>query len=101
MSATMASQGGRVQLEKSDMRLALNMAKMPKEGISHAAIEETKYFIKKTHAEVREETMRGVEFPGDKKVKAAIKRHSAMFRHNQTSGCLPCQNGTAKNPQKR
>jgi hypothetical protein len=101
MSATMASQGGRVQLEKCDMRLALNMAKMPKEGISRAAIEETKYVIKKPHAEVREEKMRGVEFPGDEKVKAAIKRHLAMFRHNQTSGCLPCQNGTAKNPQKR
>jgi hypothetical protein len=28
MSATMARQGGRVQLEQSDMRLALNMAKM-------------------------------------------------------------------------
>jgi len=24
-----------------------------------------------------------------------------MLRHNQTSGCLPCQNGTAKNPQTR
>jgi len=32
-------------------------------------------------------------------VKAAIQRHPAMLRHNQTSGCLPCQNGTAKNPQ--
>jgi hypothetical protein len=34
MSASMARQGGRVQLEQSDMRLALNMAKMAKEGIS-------------------------------------------------------------------
>jgi hypothetical protein len=42
MSATMAQQGGRVQLEQSDMRLALNMAKIAKEGISHATIEETK-----------------------------------------------------------
>jgi len=32
MSATMARQGGRVQLEQSDMRLPLNMAKMAKEG---------------------------------------------------------------------
>ena len=24
-----------------------------------------------------------------------------MLRHNQTPGCLPCQNGTAKNPQTR
>jgi len=101
MSATMARQGGRVQLEQSDMRLALNMAKMAKEGFLRAAIEETKYLIKKPRAEVREEKKRGVEFPGHKKVKAAIQRHPAMLRQNQTSCCLPCQNGTAKNPQIR
>jgi len=66
MSATMARQGGRLQLEQSDMRLALNMAKMAKEGFSRAAIEETKYLIKKPCAEVREEKKRGVEFPGHK-----------------------------------
>jgi len=99
MSATMARQGGRVQLEQSDMRLALNMAKMANESFSRAAIEETKYLIKKPHAEVREEKKRGVEFPGHKKVMAAIQRHPAMLRHNHTPGCLPCQNGTAKNPQ--
>ena len=92
MSATMARQGGRVQLEQSDMRLALNMAKMAKEGFSRAAIiEETKYLIKKPRAEVREEKKRGVEFPGRNKVKAAIQRHPAMLRQNQMSGCLPCQ----------
>ena len=32
MSATMARQRGRVQLEQSDKRLALNMAKMAKVG---------------------------------------------------------------------
>jgi len=52
MSATMARQGGRVQLEQSDMRLALNMAKMAKEGFSHAAIGETNYLIEKPSAEV-------------------------------------------------
>jgi len=41
MSATMVRQGGRVQLEQSDMRLALNMAKMVKGGFSRAAIDET------------------------------------------------------------
>jgi len=73
MSATMARQGGRVQLEQSDMRLALNMAKMAQEGFSRATIEETKYLIKKPRAEVREEKKQGVEFPGHKKVKAAIQ----------------------------
>jgi hypothetical protein len=101
MSATMARQGGRVQLEQSDMRLALNMAKMAKEGFSRAAIEETKYLIKKPRTKVREEKKRGVEFPGHIKVKAAIQRHPAMLRQTQTSGCLPCQYGTTKNPQTR
>jgi len=101
MSATMARQGGRVQLEQFDMPLAWNMAKMAKEGFSRAAIEETNYLIQKPRAEVREEKKRGVEFPGHKKVKAAIQRHPAMLRQNETSGCLPCQNGTAKNPQTR
>jgi hypothetical protein len=95
MAATMARQGGRVQLEQSDMRLALQMAKTAKEGFSRTAIEETKYHIKKPRAEVREEQKRDVKFPGHHMVKAAIQRRQAMFRQNQTSGCLPCQNGTA------
>jgi len=99
MSATMARQGDQVQLEQSNMRLALNMAKMAKEGFSRATIEKTKYLIKKPRAEVWEEKKQGVEFPGHNKVKAAIQRHPAMLRQNQTSGCLPCQNGTSKNPQ--
>jgi hypothetical protein len=41
ISATLASQGGQVQLEQSDMHPALNMGAMAKEGISCAAIEDT------------------------------------------------------------
>jgi len=52
MSATMARQGGRVQLEQSDMCQALNMAKMAKGGILHAVIEETRFLLKKPGAEV-------------------------------------------------
>jgi len=59
MSATMARQGGRVQLVQSDMFLALNMAKIAKEGLLRAAIGETKYLNKKPRAEVSEE-MKGV-----------------------------------------
>jgi len=81
------------------MRLALNMAKIANEGFLRAAIEERKYLIKEPRAEVREEKKRGVEFSGHKKVKVAIQRHPAMLRQNQMSGCLPWQNGTAKNPQ--
>jgi hypothetical protein len=68
MSAILARQGGRVQLEQSNMRLALNMAKMAKGEISHAAIEETQQLINKRRAEVREEKKRGVEFPAHNKV---------------------------------
>jgi hypothetical protein len=52
MSATMARQGCLVQPEQSDMCLAVNMAKMAKEGFSSATIEETKYLNKKPHAMV-------------------------------------------------
>jgi len=41
----MASQGGRVQLEQSDMRLALNTAKMANWGFLRTAIVETQFLI--------------------------------------------------------
>jgi len=96
MSSTMARQGGRVQLEQSDMCLALNIAKMAKGGFSRAAIEETQQLIKIPRAEVREEEKLGVEFPGHQKVRAAMERLPAMVYKNHMAGCLPCQNGTAK-----
>jgi len=99
MSASMARQRGQVQLEQSDMRLALNMPKMAKEGFAGAAIEATYYRIKKPLAEVWAEKIRGVEFSGHKMVKAEIHRDPAMLRQNQMAGCLPWQNATAKNPQ--
>jgi len=99
MSATMARQGGWVQLEQSDMHLALNIAKRAKERFSRAAFEETQQVIKKPGAKVREEKKWGGVFPRHNKVKAAIEGHPANVRENQTDGCLPCQNGTAKNPQ--
>jgi len=101
MSATMARQGGRVQLEQSNIRLALNEAKMAKEDYSCATIAETQLPIKKPCAQVREEIKWGVEFPGHEKVKAAIERDLPMFLQNQTAGCLPWQNDTGKNPQTR
>jgi len=42
MAVSMARQGGQVQLEQSNMRQALNMAKMVKEGISRATVDQTK-----------------------------------------------------------
>ena len=99
MFGTIARQGGHVQLEQSDMRLALNMAKIANGGFSQAAIKETEYLIKNPCAKVQDHKKQGVEFPGHHKVKAAIQRHPAMLRRNHTPGCLPCPNGTAKYSQ--
>jgi hypothetical protein len=82
MVATMARQGGRVQLKQSDMRLVLNVGKMAKEGFSCSAMKETQFQIKNPHGEVREANKNGSEFPGNIHVKAAIKRHPAMLRQN-------------------
>jgi len=101
MSGTMARQGGQVQLEQSDMRLALNMARMAKGGFCRAAIDETQFLIKTPRSEVREEKTRGFEFPGGINVKAAMERIPAMLQENQMDSCLPCQIGTAQNPQTR
>jgi len=60
MSATMATQGGRVQLEQSDMHLALNIAKMANGEFPHGAIEKTQYLIIKPRANGREAKKRGV-----------------------------------------
>jgi len=101
MSATMARQGGWVQLEQSDMHLALNMAKMAKWGFSRAPIEETQFLIKKPPVEVQEEKKWGVEYPGHKHVKVTMERHPAMLWENQMDGCLPFQNGTSQIAQTR
>jgi hypothetical protein len=79
-TATIARQGGRIELEQSDMRVALNMATMAKQRFSQATLEETKYLIKAPHTEVQEEKKRGVELPGHTKVTAVIQRHLAMLR---------------------
>jgi len=74
---------------------------MAKGGFLRAMIEEMQHLIMEPRAEVREEKKRGVEFPVHNNVKAAIERHPAMVDENQTNSCLPCQNGTAKNPRTR
>jgi len=74
---------------------------MPQGGFSHATIEETQYLIKKPRAEVRKEKKRGVEFPGHKKVNSAMESYPAVIRQNQWDGCLPRQDGIARNPHTR
>jgi hypothetical protein len=81
------------------MRMALNLAKMAKEGFSSTAREETKYLLPISRAKVREVKQQGVEFPGHIMVKTAIQRHMVMLCQNHISSCLPCQNGTTQNSQ--
>jgi len=97
----MARQGGRLQLDQSNMRHALNMAKMAKGGFSRAAIDKAQHLIKQPPTKVQADKKQGVVFPGHDKVKAEIEIHPGMVRDNQTDGCLPCQNVTAKNSQTR
>jgi hypothetical protein len=94
----MAREGGQVQLEQSDMRLALNMAIRAKGGFSRSSIEEAKYRMKNPRADIRAEKKWGVEFPRFQMLKAAIQKQQAMLCQNKTFGCLPCQNDTRKNP---
>jgi len=95
----MARHGGWVQLEQSIMRLVEHTATMAGGGYSHADTEETQCLHEKPHAKAREEKKWGVEFPRHGKVKAAMEIHPAMLRQNHMDMCLPCHNGTAKNPQ--
>jgi len=99
MSATMAIQGGWVQLELSKMHMALNMAIMAKGEFLRAAIEEMQYLIKKPWVKVPEEKKRVVEFPVHLKVNAAIDRHPALLCQNHINWFLPCKCDTRKNPE--
>jgi hypothetical protein len=96
MSANMAKQGGRVQLEQSDMRLALSMAKVAPRGFSWATTEETRHLIKKHQAVVREVRKWTDGFSGHKNVKAAMVTHMAMLWNNHPDSSLSCQCGTAQ-----
>jgi len=71
---------------------------MAKWGFWRTAMKETQHLINTARAEVRQEKKWVVDFPGHGKVKAAIERYPTMVYENQTDGCLPCQNRTAKNP---
>jgi len=73
MPATMAKQGGWVQLEQSGMRLVLNLANMAIRGYSRAGIEEIQQLFMKHHTKVWEEKQRGVVFPEHNTLKAAIE----------------------------
>jgi hypothetical protein len=95
----MARQGRQVQLDESDIRLALNMAKMAQGEFSCTTIQQTHNQIKKPRAEIPEDTKQGIEFLGHKNVEALIDRHLAMLYPNHTARCLPGHNGNAKNPQ--
>jgi len=52
MTVTIARPRSLVQMEQSDMCLALNLAKMAKGEFSRTSVEDTLYVIKKPHANV-------------------------------------------------
>jgi len=83
------------------MHLALHMAKLAKGGFSHTAMVETQYLINIPLAEVEEEKMRDVEFPGHNRLKAEMERHPAMICRNIMARCLPYQNRTVINSETR
>jgi len=92
-------QGGQVQLEQLDMRLAFDMAKMARRGFSRASIDDTQQLIKKPRSKVWGDKKHGVDIPGRNNVKAAIERHLAILRQNHRARCLPSQTATANNLQ--
>jgi len=79
MSAIMARQAGQVQLEQSDMCLALYIAKIAKEEFLCAAIEKRQFLIQTPRTEVREAKKQVVEFPAHKKVKVATERPPSIL----------------------
>jgi len=95
----MARQSVWVPLEQSDMCIALNKAKMAKGVCLHAATKEMEYLIKIPSTKVWEKMMQGVEFPGHTNVKAAMVWHPGILWEHHMDGYVPCQNGTALNPQ--
>jgi hypothetical protein len=99
MSATKATQGGSVQLEYSNMYLALEMAKIATGGFSHTSIDVTQCLVNKQHTKFREVQKWGIAFAGDTMLKAAIERHPAMLRHNKMNRFFSRQRVTAKNQQ--
>jgi len=101
MSPTMVRQGGQIQLEQSEMRLALNMGKKAKGGFSQATIEETHYLMWSPCAEVPKERKQGVLCRENRHVKAVLETHLDMVSENHTDGYLPWYIGTANNLQIR
>jgi hypothetical protein len=99
MSVLIARKGSWVKADLSDMCHGLNMAKLANGEFSHAAIEEMKHWIKIRCTEPPVLIMQGVEFLGQRIVKAAMEGNPTMVSESQTQGCLPRQNGATLNLQ--
>ena len=101
ISYDLTRQAGRIQLEASDLRLALNLHDKFSHGVSQRNTEASLELIKKPRAEIREEKRRNIQFPGHASVKKEWKTHPAMDQVKQLDGCLECQDGIACNPLSR
>jgi len=75
------------------------MAKMAKRGILCDSIYAIHDVIKIPRTEGQEGKTQALEFPAHDNAKAVIERHPAMSSQHHPDGCLPGQNGTAKNWQ--
>jgi len=82
MSATITRQGGGVQLQQCDMRLALNMAKTAKGENSCTARQVTHMLRQNPRANVRDEKKHVLDFSGHEEVKTVPERHPAIDREN-------------------
>jgi hypothetical protein len=69
--------------------------------VPYPTMEETQYLIKHTDTKVQGARKRGVMFPPDTIVQAAIDSYAAIFHATQMDSSLHCESGTARNPQIR
>jgi len=99
MSAAIARHGDWVQLEQSNMHLALKIPKMATGGFSCTTMEETQYSLPKPHTEVWEVTKLGVNICVCRNINATMRKHLTTVWELQMDRCLLQPNGTANHPQ--
>jgi hypothetical protein len=99
MSAMGAWQGGRVQLEQSNMCIAFSMAIIATRRFTWAAIVETQYKIIQPWAEIQVESNWGWQCDGQNNMKETIVRHPAIHQESQMAGGNPMHNTSALIPQ--
>jgi hypothetical protein len=97
----MARQSVQVQLEQSDMYLALNMTNVAKEGFSQSTIQQqTQCCINQCNAYVREGGKKGVESSFCRNGQPAINPHPTIVCEHSMERYKDCHENTAITSQK-